>query len=335
MPVFYDNTGLTVAEVVRTFAAPQDWTAYGVKSLSLYFHGAQGNDGQLYLKIDGTTVVYDGDAEDLGTSQWQPWIIDLSSVGGDVSSVSELTIGIEGAGAKGVVYIDDIRLYGRMGEFVTPVEPDATGLVLHYALDEGSGNVANDSSGSGNHGTIEGSPDWITGVSGSALAFDGSRDYVATGKSLLDSLTEFTIACWLKGNLSLGSRSGLVGQNDCVEYGVLSSNVLQIWTPGGGSVNLNWPYDADADWHSIVAVGDGASLTIYLDGRPAASGGTAITDTYGTSTFPVNIGGGGIFDATENWFTGDVDEVMIYQRALSAAEVAGLAGRTEPIALPF
>ncbi len=335
MPLFYDNAGVTVAEATLALDPPQNWTVGGIKSLSLYFHGAQDNTGQLYLKINGTKVAYSGDAADIDKLQWQPWNVDLSGIGADLSSVTELTLGIEGAGATGVLIVDDIRLYSRTPEFITPVAPDPAGLVLHYALDEGSGNVVTDSSGSGNNGTIEGSPAWITGVSGSALGFDGSRDYVTTGKSLLDSLTEFTIACWLKGDLSLGDRSGLVGQNDCIEYGIVSSNTIQIWTPGGGSVNLDWPYDADADWHSIVAVGDGTSLTIYLDGRPAVSGGTAIADTYGTSTFPVNIGGGGIFDDIDNWFTGDVDAISIYQRALSAAEVAAVAGRTEPIAQPF
>jgi len=164
MPLFYDNAGVTVAEAVRTFDTPQDWTANGIKSLSLYFHGAQGNTGQLYLKINDTKVVYSGDATDIDKLQWQPWNIDLSGVGGNLSSVTELTIGIEGAGATGVVYIDDIRLYSRAPEFVTPVQPNPTGLVLHYALDEGSGNVATDASGSGNDGTIEGSPAWIAGV---------------------------------------------------------------------------------------------------------------------------------------------------------------------------
>ena len=335
LPLFYENAGVTTAEAVRTFDTPQDWTAHGIQSLSLYFHGAQGNAGQLYLKINGTTVVYSGDATDIDKVQWQPWNVDLSGVGVDLSNVTELTIGIEGDGAEGIVYIDDIRLYPGTPESVTPVQPAPDGLVLHYTLDEGSGNVAADSSGNGNDGTIEGSPDWITGISGSALAFDGSRDYVTTGKSLLDNLTEFTIACWLKGDLSNADRGGLVGQNDCIEYGVSASNNIQIWTTGSGAVNLTWPYDADADWHHIVAVGDGVSVTIYLDGRVAVSGGTAITDTYGTSTYPVNIGGGGIFDATENWLTGDVDEIYIYQRALSAAEVAGLADRTAPLAQPF
>ena len=100
-------------------------------------------------------------------------------------------------------------------------------------------------------------------------------------------------------------------------------------------MNLAWPYDADADWHHVTAVGDGTSVTLYLDGRAAVSGGTAIQDTYGASDFPVNIGGGGVFDATENWFIGQMDDARIYQRALSPAEIAGLTGRTEPLAEPF
>jgi concanavalin A-like lectin/glucanase superfamily protein len=335
MPLFYDNAGVTVAEATLTLAPAQDWTAGGVQSLSLSFQGAPDNTGQLYLKIDGTKIVYGGDAGDIARVQWQPWNIDLSTVGGNLSSVTELTIGIEGAGAEGTLYVDDIRLYPKTSEFVTPVDPDPAGLILHYALDEGSGSVATDSSGSGNNGTIEGSPAWIPGVSGTALGFDGSRNYVTTGKSLLNDLTEFTIACWLKGNLSLGNRSGLVGQNDCVEYGVVSANTIEIYTAGGGTVDLPWPYDANADWHSVVAVGDGTSITMYLDGKVEISGGTAVTNTYGTSDFPVNIGGGGVFDATDNWFTGDVDEIAIYQRALSAAEVAGLAGLTAPVIVPF
>ena len=333
MPLVYDNAGVGVAEAELELS--QDWTASNVQSLSLYFHGADDNTGQLYLKINGTRVDYSGDSVDITRGQWQPWIVDLATVGANLSSVTSLIIGVDGANAAGTLYIDDIRLYPKTPEYVTPVQPDAAGLVLHYALDEGSGSTVADSSGNGNNGTIEGAPAWITGVSGSALGFDGSRDYIGTGVALLDSLPEFTIACWLKGDLSLGNRSGLVGQNDCVEYGVISANTIQIWTPGGGSLDYAWPYGADTDWHSIIAVGDGQSLTIYMDGKPAITGGTPVTDNYGTSNYTVNIGGGGIQDATDNWFTGDIDEIYIYQRALSAAEVAGLAGLTGTVTIPF
>jgi len=108
MPLSYDNTGMTTAEADYSLTA--DWSAHGIRSLSLYFHGAEGNTGQLYVKINGTRIAYDGPASDLAEASWRQWSIDLSQVG-DISSVRSLTIGVEGAEANGVIYVDDIRLY--------------------------------------------------------------------------------------------------------------------------------------------------------------------------------------------------------------------------------
>jgi hypothetical protein len=108
MPLFFDNTGAALSEAVLTVG--QDWTASGIKSLTLYFHGAEGNTGQLYVKIDGTKVLYDGDVGDVANQAWLPWTIDLSVVGGNLGNVGSLAIGVEGAGAVGVVYIDDVQL---------------------------------------------------------------------------------------------------------------------------------------------------------------------------------------------------------------------------------
>ncbi len=86
-----------------------DWTASGVKTLSLMFAGSPGLIGQLYCKIGDTKLLYDGDATNLGDSAWQAWTIDLSTVGGNLKSVTELAIGVEGGGS-GILYIDDIHL---------------------------------------------------------------------------------------------------------------------------------------------------------------------------------------------------------------------------------
>ncbi len=333
MPLFYNNAGAPVSEA--EISLTQNWTESGVKTLSLQFHGAGDNTGTLYVKINGTKVPYDGAATDIAKAQWQVWNIDLSTVGGNLSNVTSLIVGIEGAGAEGVIYVDDVRLYPKTPEFITPVQPDAAGLVLHYAFDDGAGMTAADSSGNGNTGTLDGDPTWISGVSGGALDFDGTRDYVDSGASLLNELTEFTIAFWVKGDLSIANNSGLVGQNDCVEYGANNSNNIHLWSAGGGSVDLTWRYEGADEWHHLTAVGDGTALTIYLDGKPAATGGSPIDANYGTSTYNLNVAGGGIFGAVDNWFTGQLDEVYVYQRALSAAEVAGLAGRTEPVAQEF
>ncbi len=121
MPLFFDNTSVATSEADLELSA--NWSLYGVKSLSLYFYGAAGNTGQLYVKINGTKVAYDGPAINLARPSWQLWSIDLSQVG-NVSNVRSLTIGIEGAGAKGVVYIDDVRLYPEVLDYTSP---DVTG----------------------------------------------------------------------------------------------------------------------------------------------------------------------------------------------------------------
>jgi len=322
MPLAYDNTSHANSEAVRTFAPAQNWTAYGVQTLLVYFRGEIANaGGQLYLKINDTKVPYSGPATDLSSGLWQTWLIDLTTVAGNLASVKTLTIGVEG-GAAGMLYIDDIRLYAKPAEAIGSAT--TAGMILHYAFDEGDGDVATDASGNGNDGTIHGTPAYVDGAFGTALAFDGVESYVTTGQSLLSGLSRFSIACWIKGDLSTASRSGLVGQNDCVEYGVVSANTIQIWTPGGGSADLAWPTTGADEWHHVVAVGDGTSLTIYLDGNVGVTGGSAVATTYGSSTFALNIGGGGIFDDTKNWFKGQIDDVYVYERALTPEEVVSL-----------
>jgi len=116
MPLKYDNTSAPFySEAERQFEEPQDWTANGIKSLSLYFQGTTDNTGQMYVKINNTKIAYSGDPADIAATAWLPWNIDLSAVG-NLRNVTKLTIGIEGSGSKGILYIDDIRLYPRVPE---------------------------------------------------------------------------------------------------------------------------------------------------------------------------------------------------------------------------
>ncbi|MHC4686983.1 MAG: hypothetical protein ACYTEW_22145, partial [Planctomycetota bacterium] len=76
----------------------------------------------LYLKVNGSKVVYDGDAADIATLRWKQWNIDLASVGTNLQNVTTLSIGIDGTGASGTLYVDDIRLYRLVPEVVVPSE---------------------------------------------------------------------------------------------------------------------------------------------------------------------------------------------------------------------
>jgi len=119
MPLNYDNsTTASYSEATANVAnlkVGQDWTKYGIKTLSLWFHGDPNNSVErMYVKLNGSKVIYDGDANDIARIGWPPWNIELSSFGVNLKNVTELIIGFERSGAvggKGKVYFDDIRLY--------------------------------------------------------------------------------------------------------------------------------------------------------------------------------------------------------------------------------
>jgi len=112
MPLTYNNTGgATYSEAERSFVNSQDWTSHDIQKLVLYFYGTPGNTGQLYVKLNGLKVLYDGDSADIARPIWKQWSIDLASIGTDLKNVTKLAIGVDGSGTSGVLYVDDIRLY--------------------------------------------------------------------------------------------------------------------------------------------------------------------------------------------------------------------------------
>ena len=115
MPLFYNNS-LKYSQAERVLSPAQDWTRNGVKVLSLCFYGDPNNAvEQMYVKINDTRVVYDGDPAAIKKAAWTRWTIDLSS-GANLANVTKFAIGFGDetnlkAGGSGVVFFDDIRLY--------------------------------------------------------------------------------------------------------------------------------------------------------------------------------------------------------------------------------
>jgi len=333
MPLQYNNTLHAFSEATRSLDPAQDWTARGIKSLAIYFYGASGNGGQLYLKINDTKLLYDGDPGDLARKSWQAWNVDLSTVG-NVSSVRSLTIGIEGSGATGILYIDDIRLYPKAPAFLTPVMPAATNLVGHYTFDEGSGAKANDSSGKGHHGTIIGTVEWIPGMVNGAIAFGGDGDYVDLGNPAdwPAGAEPRSMCAWAKTNDVLATWHWIAaygtGATDQAMFIGLSGTALY----GGGygddvAVSNFWEVDV---WHHIALTYDGVTARLYADGLEVAS---ATKTAWRLVRNQARIGQQ-VNELSEFW-NGAVDDVRIYNVALSPAEVAALSGQTEPRHMPF
>ena len=161
-------------------------------------------------------------------------------------------------------------------------------------------------------------------LGGGAVEFDGTNDYVGTGKSLLNSVDQFTLESWIHAD-SAGSRVGWVGQNNRIEFGFLDPDTIMCWTASGGDVK--WDFTNDTfpfnRWNHVALVGRGTVspyLELYINGESQKTGGRSVSG-YGSNSFDFNIGGGGIWDGSGNWFDGQMDEVAIWNRSLSATEI--------------
>ena len=220
---------------------------------------------------------------------------------------------------------------------VATTTPEPADLVAHYQLD---GN-ANDSSGNNYHGTEKGGPSYVAGKFDQAIHLDGFDDYVAIqDKNYADTgHAEVSVSAWIRTS---NEDSQIITSFDRNEYWRLEIN-----GDGAGPGQVGWDvmtssgqvdYGSsrrvdDGQWHNVAGVFDNGTLTIYIDGSPETSafGGP----TFGTGTTRYGFLGIGS-EATElngrpnatGYFDGELDNVQIYSRALSQAEIAYLADAT-------
>ena len=128
----------------------------------------------------------------------------------------------------------------------------------------------------------------------------------------------------------------MFGQNDVAEFGFSGVTApavtadLGIWTPRGTArfTGLGQDIITQGQWYFVAAVGDETSLTLYLFGDEGfrKTSTSLSTTNYGASADPFRIGGGGIQDPTGNYFVGQIDEVAVFDRALSSGEISTLYG---------
>ena len=334
MPFYYSNSGGVASQTERTFAVPQDWTTGGAQTLSIAFSGQTGNTGTLYVKINNTKLTYDGDPENLTLGVWQAWNIDLSGM--NVQNVTTLQIGVDGSGASGMILIDDIKLYAEVGEVITPVDPGTAGLVGAWSFDEGSGTSTADTSGNGITGTIVGAI-WGQGQQGSALLF-AETDYVETGHAGITGTGSRTCAAWIKT---------IEADRTILSWGLNTTGNkwrIRLDATGGLRVEVNGGFHfgqaflADDEWHhtAVVLEDDGtpdvSETRIYVDGLPETARGIQGTAIDTDPTGEIRIG---LSPYHTSGFIGLIDEVRVYDRALSDGEVRSLAGKTTAVDKPF
>ncbi len=206
-------------------------------------------------------------------------------------------------------------------------------LLGYWSFNEATGTVATDFSGRGNIGTLNtfsapasASSGWGNGRFGGGLVFDGSSNYVDIGNpaSLRPTSNIFTISAWVKpGNIGAGNGYIVSKENATVDYFLRQQGTSGAVRCSFEGVNAG---DAPAgtlingEWAFIVCVFDGSTNTIYKNGVSVLSG-AAVTTTFSDNGDSVNIGRKA--DGT-GFMTGTIDEVRVYNRALTSSEVSNL-----------
>jgi hypothetical protein len=205
-------------------------------------------------------------------------------------------------------------------------------LIGHWKLDETSGTTAADSSDNGNDGTLENmaGDEWTTGVLSGALQLDGNNDHIeVTG--LLGEPADITICAWV--NLTSIDLAGadVVSLGDCIAIRLDDTNPLRGCT-GMFFDGSDLQYTPSADyiegtgWHQVAYTFDDSANTqkFYIDG--VEEGSSTHTDSVSYSGQGSNVTMGIHGNGSANYsFGGLVDDVRIYNRALTADDVAALA----------
>lgn len=287
--------------------------------------------------------------------------------GGDGSGLGDGVQSNGGNGKQGLIIITYTPTAG--GSHTAINKPgNNLGLIGYWPMNEGSGIRVNDNSPFGNFGTTTNNPTWVNGRMGKALQFNGTSNYVTAGNiPQMNTLSQITVSAWVKAsspNANAGRESHIVDKSDChgdptsgtFEFlnGDLDRADFAVYANGGSPsestcktglgeslpVCQNFAtstYD-DGNWHFITGTWDGNTVTSWADGIALGAryslGGPY---TLSATSTPFEVGGycNGNGPGAGNIYSGTIDEVRVYNRALSTSSIqtlykAGAARITAP-----
>jgi hypothetical protein len=270
-----------------------------------------------------------GDPEPTGYGVTNPYTSgsNLVAAAGDYVGVFELT-----SPTGTVVAFSQIQL--TAGDV-------ATGLVGWWKLDDGSGTTAADSSGNGDNGTLSSSSGW-SGNHPSNSPASGSMDFsnnnMFTANVPTTDVDNATISAWVYWNGTTGTQGG---NGQCIAYngwpqghgfGLYLNNNGFLTVLVGGILGVGTGVQMPAEsWQYVVAVEQNDQLTVYLDGVPVLSNDPCTPNAITPASDRMFIGnftpvGNSYYDD----FPGLIDDVRVYNTALSAAEISAIFDQIAP-----
>lgn len=265
-----------------------------------------------------------------GVSWGSPVIV----AGGDSDDGYTSSIIQDVSGMYWVVFPSDRS--GAWNLWITSITAQEIGLFAYWKFDEGSGFIAGDSSGNGKDGIIDGAI-WTTGKAGNALSFDGFDDWVDVPDDI--STKHITLEAWIypTGVYDIGDQGSPIitketgrGTPPWSESFAWRLRItphthklqLQCFTPtgeGGGSAVSDTELQM-GKWYHVAGTYDGTETRVYINGNLEGSYVAPISEPLVTSTLPTGIGH--LPNWSVQWFQGIIDEVRVYNRALTTQEIA-------------
>ena len=195
------------------------------------------------------------------------------------------------------------------------------GLVAAYSFDEGSGTTVTDLSGNGNTGTLKNTA-WTNNAKfGNALVFDGSSSWITIPDSpSLHLTTGMTLEAWVNPSTITNNWRDVIYKFNDAYYLEATSDRGGVPAGGGtfataGLVLGGAPLVANT-WSHLAVTYDGATLILYVNGVQVAS--LSQSGNIGASTSPLQIGGDTVYS---QFFAGTIDEVRVYNQALSQLQI--------------
>jgi cysteine-rich repeat protein len=200
------------------------------------------------------------------------------------------------------------------------------GMVSYWKFDENSGTFVGDSKDN-NDGAVSGAT-WTTDkkVGASAFSFDGANDYIGVpDSSSLDITDEITVSAWIKASGGFGREVGIVSKRSggywSINFIKLDSDKIHFGLAIAGAdvgAHSNNAIIADT-WYHVVGTYNGSVLKVYING--IEEGNYTYSGQIHTNDYQLKIGW---TDWDLKWWNGSIDEVAIFNRALSETEIQAL-----------
>ena len=226
--------------------------------------------------------------------------------------------------------VDSINPSGEIRGNLWSFQKGESGLVAHWKLDENSGATALEESGL-HDGVWNGNPtfsqDGASLGTATSVCLDGSGDFVEVPYDAALNPATFTVSLWARVDGGSGYRSPLTSRDVGPASGYIlyadPSNQWQLWLGnGGGWSTLTGTPVVNGEWVHLTGSYDGSIARFYIDGALVSSRSSALSQN---TARPLRIGAGRTDGSASFDFNGCVDDVRIWKRALSGAEIAALS----------